>query len=127
MTDLAGTRRRTTTAPGIGLILTSLFDADLRVQLRNGRALVVSLFLPIVLMYALGAGKRGALAHACQPQTVVLPPVYVEATPSSKTPPIELTEAWAWRVACGASRWAIATLTTTGVAALSDDRSRRCG
>src|SRR5439155_10421723 len=31
----------------------------------------------------LAAGKRGALAHACQPQTVVLPPVYVEATPSS--------------------------------------------
>ena len=64
MTDLAGTRRRTTTAPGIGLILTSLFDADLRVQLRNGRALVVSLFLPVVLMYALGAGKRGALFPA---------------------------------------------------------------
>src|SRR5258708_17093128 len=51
-------------APGIGLILISVFDADLRVQLRNGRALVVSLFLPIVLMYALGAGKRGAIFPA---------------------------------------------------------------
>ncbi len=64
MTDSASTRGRTTTAPGIGLILTSLFDADLRVQLRNGRALVVSLVLPIVVMYALGAGKRGAIFPA---------------------------------------------------------------
>ena len=73
MTDLAGTRRRTTTAPGIGLLLTSLFDADLRVQLRNGRALVVSLFLPIVLMYALGAGKRfGQLSGGQQKRLALL-------------------------------------------------------
>jgi len=62
VTDSA--ERPITTAPGIGLILTSLLDADLRVQLRNGRALVVSLFLPMVLMYTLGAGKRGALFPA---------------------------------------------------------------
>jgi len=64
VTDSASTLRRTTTAPGIGLILTSLFDADLRVQLRNGRALLASLVLPIVVMYALGAGKRGAIFPA---------------------------------------------------------------
>jgi ABC-2 type transport system permease protein len=43
------------------LILTSLLDADVRVQLRNGRALVVSLALPVALMYLLGIGKRGAI------------------------------------------------------------------
>jgi len=64
VTDSAGTQRRTTTTPGIGLILTSLFDADLRVQLRNGRALVLSLVLPILVMYTLGAGKRGAIFPA---------------------------------------------------------------
>ena len=64
MTDSASPRRQAKGGPGIGLILTSLFDADLRVQLRNGRALAVSLFLPIVLMYTLGAGKRGAIFPA---------------------------------------------------------------
>ena len=64
MTDPGSTRRRATSTPGIGLILTSLFDADVRVQLRNGRALVVSLVLPILVMYTLGAGKRGAIFPA---------------------------------------------------------------
>jgi ABC-2 type transport system permease protein len=64
VTDSASTRRRSTTTPPIGLILTSLFDADLRVQLRNGRALALSLVPPIVIMYSLGAGKRGALFPA---------------------------------------------------------------
>jgi len=64
VTDSTSTRRRITATPDIGLILTSLFDADLKVQLRNARALVVSLFLPIVVMFALGAGKRGALFPA---------------------------------------------------------------
>ena len=64
MTDSASPRRRTATTPGIGLILTSLFDADLRVQLRNGRAMVLSLVLPIVVIFALGAGKRGAIFPA---------------------------------------------------------------
>lgn len=42
-------------------ILASLLDADAKVQFRNGRALLVSLALPVALMYLLGIGKRGAL------------------------------------------------------------------
>jgi ABC-2 type transport system permease protein len=48
-------------SPNVPSILVSLLDADLRVHLRNGPALVVSLALPLVLMYVLGIGRRGAL------------------------------------------------------------------
>lgn len=64
MTDAAVTRRSAAPAPSIWLILTSLLDADARVQLRNGRALVLSMALPVVLMYVLGIGKRGAIFPA---------------------------------------------------------------
>src|SRR5438105_15716067 len=45
------------TLPGI---LRALFRADFTAQLRNGRALLLTLFLPLVLLYGLSAGKRGA-------------------------------------------------------------------
>lgn len=61
MTDTAAALRRATPAPSISSILTSLLDADLRVQLRNARALIVSLALPVALMFLLGVGKRGAI------------------------------------------------------------------
>jgi ABC-2 type transport system permease protein len=61
VTDSVANRARSTASPNIPLILTSLIDADLRVQLRNGRALVIGLLLPLVLMYVLGVGKRGAI------------------------------------------------------------------
>ncbi|HEX6348529.1 MAG TPA: ABC transporter permease [Candidatus Dormibacteraeota bacterium] len=48
-------------APSLKSILTSLVGADVRVQLRNGRALLLSLALPVVLMYVLGIGRRGAI------------------------------------------------------------------
>lgn len=62
MTETAPARRRVTaSAPTTRVILASLLDADLRVQLRNGRALLLSLALPVALMYLLGIGKRGAI------------------------------------------------------------------
>jgi ABC-2 type transport system permease protein len=61
VTETAGSRRRTVPAPSIGSIWTSLLDADMKVQLRNGRGLLLSLALPVVLMYVLGIGKRGAI------------------------------------------------------------------
>ena len=61
MTDTAAVRQRVSPAPSIWMILTSLLDADARVQLRNGRALIASLALPVALMYLLGIGKRGAI------------------------------------------------------------------
>lgn len=61
MTEAAVIGRRATPAPNIWSILISLLDADLRVQLRNSRAVLISLALPVVLMYLLGVGKRGAI------------------------------------------------------------------
>lgn len=61
MTDSATSTARAPATPGPGAILISLADADLKVQLRNGPALAISLLLPLVLMYVLGLGKRGAI------------------------------------------------------------------
>ena len=46
--------------PTLSGILGALFRADFTAQLRNGRALLLTLFLPLVLLYGLSAGKRGA-------------------------------------------------------------------
>ena len=64
MTDSVAQRRPATASPDLSSILISLLDADFRVQLRNARALGLSLLLPLVLMYVLGIGKRGALFPA---------------------------------------------------------------
>jgi ABC-2 type transport system permease protein len=42
-------------------ILRALLQADLTVQLRNGRALALALLPPLALLYGLSAGKRAAL------------------------------------------------------------------
>jgi ABC-2 type transport system permease protein len=52
---------RTAARPRLIQILASLLEADFTVQVRNGRALLLSVALPLVLLFALGAGKRGAL------------------------------------------------------------------
>jgi ABC-2 type transport system permease protein len=59
---LAGGARRPEST--VWSILASLLDADLKVQLRNGRALLLSLALPVALMYVLGVGRRGAIFPA---------------------------------------------------------------
>src|SRR5438270_13393190 len=41
-------------------ILRALLEADVTVHLRNGRALVLTFLLPLVLLYGLTAGKRRA-------------------------------------------------------------------
>src|SRR5438045_8688156 len=46
--------------PTLSGILSALLQADLTVQLRNGRALVLTFLLPLVLLYGLSAGKRRA-------------------------------------------------------------------
>jgi ABC-2 type transport system permease protein len=46
------------TLPGT---LRALLQADFTVQLRNGRALALTLLSPLILLYALSAGKRSAL------------------------------------------------------------------
>jgi ABC-2 type transport system permease protein len=46
--------------PTLSGILRALLQADLTVQLRNGRALVLTFLLPLVLLYGLSAGKRRA-------------------------------------------------------------------
>jgi ABC-2 type transport system permease protein len=61
VTNTTAVREQATAAPGLSSILTSLLDADARVQIRNGRALLLSMALPVALMYVLGIGKRGAL------------------------------------------------------------------
>jgi ABC-2 type transport system permease protein len=61
VTDTTAVRQAASPAPRTRLILTSLLDADARVQLRNGRALLITLALPVALMYLLGVGKRGAI------------------------------------------------------------------
>src|SRR5438270_6431594 len=46
--------------PTLSRVLRALLEADLTVQLRNGRALALTFLLPLVLLYGLSAGKRGA-------------------------------------------------------------------
>src|SRR2546430_13532899 len=46
--------------PMLSGILRALIEADVTVQLRNGRALVLTFLLPLVLLYGLSAGKRRA-------------------------------------------------------------------
>ena len=64
MTETAAPRRRATAAQTVRVILASLLDADVRVQLRNSRALLLSVALPVARMYLLGVGKRGAIFPA---------------------------------------------------------------
>jgi ABC-2 type transport system permease protein len=45
--------------PTLSGTLTALLRADFTVQLRNGRALVLTFLLPLALLYGLSAGKRG--------------------------------------------------------------------
>jgi len=46
--------------PTLAGILRSLLQADLTVQLRNGRALLLTFFPPLAVLYGLFAAKRGA-------------------------------------------------------------------
>src|SRR5207253_1228877 len=46
--------------PMLSGILRALLEADVTVHLRNGRALVLTFLLPLVLLYGLTAGKRRA-------------------------------------------------------------------
>src|SRR5437773_2862361 len=46
--------------PTLSGILRVLPEADFTVQLRNGRALVLTFLLPLVLLYGLSTAKRGA-------------------------------------------------------------------
>src|SRR5436305_4038244 len=41
--------------------LRALLEADLRSQVRNGRGLLLTFLLPLVLLFGLNAGKRGAV------------------------------------------------------------------
>jgi ABC-2 type transport system permease protein len=47
--------------PTLSGILRALLQADLTVQLRNGRALALTLLPPLALLYGLSAGKRAVL------------------------------------------------------------------
>src|SRR2546427_5248786 len=46
--------------PTLSGMLRALLEADLTVQLRNGRALALTFLLPLVLLYGLSTGKRRA-------------------------------------------------------------------
>src|ERR1700682_985957 len=46
--------------PTLSGILRALLQADLTVQLRNGRALLLTFFPPVAVLYGLSAGKRRA-------------------------------------------------------------------
>src|ERR1700687_2518918 len=46
--------------PTLSGILTALLRADLTVQLRNGRALLLTFFPPLAVLYGLSAAKRSA-------------------------------------------------------------------
>ena len=46
--------------PALGPTLAALLEVDFSVQLRNYRSLMLSLVLPVVLLFALSAGKRAA-------------------------------------------------------------------
>ena len=48
-------------APSLGRTLRALLEADLAVQIRNRRALLLSTVLPVVVLFALSAGKRAEL------------------------------------------------------------------
>ena len=45
-------------APRLARTLRALLEADLAVQIRNRRALALGIVLPVVLLFALSAGKR---------------------------------------------------------------------
>ena len=46
--------------PTVSGILRALLEADLTVQLRNGRALLLTFFPPLAVLYGLSSAKRGA-------------------------------------------------------------------
>src|SRR3989449_3586932 len=46
--------------PTLSGILRALLEADLTVQLRNGRALLLTFVLPLAVLYGLSTAKRGA-------------------------------------------------------------------
>src|SRR5438045_9439760 len=46
--------------PTLSGILRALLQADLTVQLRNGRALLLTFFPPLAVLYGLFTAKRGA-------------------------------------------------------------------
>src|SRR5256885_2378735 len=46
--------------PTVSGILRALLEADLTVQLRNGRALLLTFFPPLAVFYGLSTAKRGA-------------------------------------------------------------------
>jgi len=46
--------------PRLSGILRALLQADLTVQLRNGRALLLTFFPPLAVLYGLSTAKRGA-------------------------------------------------------------------
>ena len=49
-----------TRPPTLSGILRALLEADLTVQLRNGRALLLTFFPPLAVLYGLSTAKRGA-------------------------------------------------------------------
>lgn len=53
-------------APSLGRSLTCLLQADALVQIRNLRALFLSLVLPVILLLAVNGGKRGSKLGAPQ-------------------------------------------------------------
>lgn len=58
MTDMASASVRPVRAPSVSRILTALLEADITVQLRNVRALGLTLFLPLLLLYVTFITKR---------------------------------------------------------------------
>ena len=50
----------TSRPPTLSGILRALLEADLTVQLRNGRALLLTFFPPLAVLYGLSTAKRGA-------------------------------------------------------------------
>src|SRR6202022_3558367 len=49
-----------TRPPTLSGILSSLLQADVTVQVRNGRALLLTFFPPLAVLYGLSTAKRGA-------------------------------------------------------------------
>lgn len=69
MTEEAGAFRvAPPLTPSLRRALASLLEADLIVQLRNGRALLLSAVLPLVLLFALNVGKRAAFLGGPTPR-----------------------------------------------------------
>ena len=58
MTDVPSSAVRATRAPSVSRILTALLEADITVQIRNVRALGLTLFLPLLLIYVTFITKR---------------------------------------------------------------------